>query len=541
MILATAVYQPYSDAGDSTDAASGIADTKQAPPIKLNLTYGDSDGDAGGGAKLVATLPNSSVREQSFGPIRNGSKSEDTPEYPAGTSFNITPTFTSGDDEDANEEMQEVGVIAALAQTSANTGANYAVFIETASAVNSVSMLAAGAGAGTAAVVQATDGTGPQSAVVKQILIDPIATDKGRLGDTVPSNHEGSTDPNVKPERHFLTPMKSDYLTDVYSTLQTNLTDEEFDKYSWSGDGEAVSGQPKQWKVKRDATGHFNVNLLSKSDNSVAAKLNVWVVWCTPVAQTAATGVDFRDGRPSAGLASSMYSAPTITNGWVFRFTITPSEIADVAKEIPDLSGNAGNPAPGDGKPYFAQAAPNPKVSGDFAPLKWDISRKVELTIKNPGSIPEANIALVYGSTISANQPSPYDVPVHYPPGDAEGNDHPKGAAQGNDPYHLLSQGQPLDHAVGVLTSLDSPSHYILNSWGAADRTFVVEDRFIEFARVELWDRKRTNGTFWFRISDIDKGKWHHYMHSVWDSSAPLPWKNDPSNPSDSGSDVPTP
>jgi hypothetical protein len=228
----TTVSNPYSYAAGPTDAVSGMVDMQQGPPIKLNLAYGDGDGDAGGGVKLVATLPNGSVREQSFGPVPSGMKYEDTPEYPVGTSFVITPTFTSGDDPDVNDEMQEVGVTVALAQTSANTGANYAAFIETGSVVNSVSMLAAGAAAAAPALVQAADGTGPQSAVVKQILIDPIATDKGRLGDTVPSNHEGSTDPNVQPERHFVTPMKSDYLTDTYATFQTNLTDAEFAKYS---------------------------------------------------------------------------------------------------------------------------------------------------------------------------------------------------------------------------------------------------------------------------------------------------------------------
>ena len=95
----------------------------------------------------------------------------------------------------------------------------------------------------------------------------------GVVGDVVKSAKAGST------VEHFVTPKKSDDLNQEYVELKaTGVDATQFDQmFTWEG-GEAGSAANKR-KVKRDATGKTEVKIKTKQGNTVAAQMNVWVVW----------------------------------------------------------------------------------------------------------------------------------------------------------------------------------------------------------------------------------------------------------------------
>jgi hypothetical protein len=344
-------------------------------------------------------------------------------------------------------------------------------------------------------------------------------------GELIPSVKSGSS------EKHFVSPKKTDEIPFDYVILKAKgITADQIRPGSnqileWHIDnpayGQIDSSNPLKFNVKRDAARHAIVSIGPKGGNTQtdSIKMNVWIVWATvtPTNGTAA----FNQYAAAGGAKYEVTASPT--TGWRFKFKIEPSDICDPAvAERPDLTGASKKNVPGKGKAYTF----NPGLGdGDTASFKWDVSRQYKVTVRNPGSITKAQ--LQSGAQPVAwhvNQPKAVDTPVTLPTSDVEGNDDPGIADEDANPYQAKSGGNDgLDHAVGELSSVDAPGFAMLNGWGAAGRYFAAEVNFKEFARLELWDSKRTTGKVWFRISDFKD--WHHYLDTTFDGTSSQ-WKD---------------
>lgn len=351
------------------------------------------------------------------------------------------------------------------------------------------------------------------SVMLTSVEIEPDANMAGIIGDMVKSAKADST------IKHFVTPKKSTELNQDYVELKAvGVNTATFSElFEWEG-GEAGSTADKR-KVKRDAAGKTEIKIKAKQGGTVAAQLYVWVVWSsvTPTAGTATY-------RQIETVGARWEIGSTPTTGWRFKYKIEPFAICDPANsERPDLTGASRKPVPGKGKPWVNDTSKD----GDSANKKWDVSRQMKWTIRNPGGIPKADLTqLGQAAAWSDNQPKAVNSPVSFPTNANEGNDDAdiKVADEDSDPYKAKSGGSDgLDHQIGELTSTDAPGLSVLNMWGAAGRTFAKEVNFKEFTRLELWDGNRASGQFWFRISDYYD--WHLYLETSYDVPS-SEWKN---------------
>ena len=216
---------------------------------------------------------------------------------------------------------------------------------------------------------------------------------------------------------------------------------------------------------------------------------------------------------------------PEANRIWKFRFTIQPAEIVDMANDIPALDGLADNrkKVPGHNKPYPV----DPQKKADTAERKWDVTRQMSMSIRNPGLIPKEKLDEHFTGQWTDGQPKLVHTPVPFPNNPVEGNDDPFPEDEDNNPYQA-SNRLGLEHAVGQLTSFDGPGWSVLDSWGTANnQEFTAINNFREFARVQLWDGNRANGNFWFRISNY--GFWHHSLKAKF-SDPPKDWNDNGSS-----------
>ncbi len=376
------------------------------------------------------------------------------------------------------------------------------------------------------------DATGqPYRAAVLLLPLEIVPDDgvAGVVGDMVQSiNRETG-------EKHFVSPKKSTQIPQIpddYVTLKAvGVTQELFQSFfAWEpvAGGEAIQGDPLKYRVKRDLARKVEVKVKMKSSGQISAKMNVWVIWAdviaTPGEQTF---------HPNNGSESIYETTSEFDKGWRFIFKIKPAAICDGSiPDYPNLKGSSKQPVPGARKPY----APNPALPADTAERKWDVSRQVKQTLRNPGSIPKDKLLQALAESMVVDQPKAAATAVDFPANDddAEGNDDTTGHSEipDVDPYQAAPTG--LTHQLAEIASFDAPLQPALNSWGAAGWTFSSEMNFREFARVELWDGKREGGKFWFRISDFTgDALWHHYFNVTWDA-ATASWLNANSN-SDKG------
>lgn len=347
--------------------------------------------------------------------------------------------------------------------------------------------------------------------------IEPDDNMAGVVGDVVePVNPASKT-------KHFVSPKTTIDLPQEYVLLKaTGITAEQITPgntnqiVEWNG-GEAVPNEPLKRRVKRGTAAKNEVKIQVKPAGAVAVQMDVWVVWAdvTPIAGTASF-CNF-----IGGATYEVSSQPD--KGWRFVFKIQPESILDQATlERPKLSGVKRRSPPGAGKTYTIIPSLG---NGDSATKQWDVSRQYQLTIRNP-DIPKAD--LQQGNVAAAwiiNQPAAVDTPISFPTSDVEGNDDPvlSNGDEDVNPYAVRSDDPRFNHQFGELSSYDAPILRVLDTWGAAGRSYSVEFNFKEFARVELWDGKRTTGQFWFRLSDHIK--WHHYLDTT-DDGAASQWKN---------------
>lgn len=321
----------------------------------------------------------------------------------------------------------------------------------------------------------------------------------GVVGDEIPSNH------GAQGEKHFVSPMKSEDIPATHAVFEAKgISLEEFQKgYEWGEGGEAVSGEPLKRRVSRASTGKTILTIKVKGGDQVVDKMNVWVIWatCTPrrVAMPVFTKIKAAPAQQNPPIpaikAFSTYGEVNSGNTWSFVFKIEPGEII-TANEHPLLEGaqDKRHDVPGAGKPLPTN--PNrADLHADEATYKWDSSRQIKWAITN--------------STGTTN-------PVAFPQDDTEGNDDPYGHGGDEDdiPYKASQLLAPsLAHDIGEISSTDGPVLGRDVDQGSTDGEIYHKDvDFREFARVQLWDGKRKNGKFWFRISDFVL--WHHYFRA---------------------------
>lgn len=352
--------------------------------------------------------------------------------------------------------------------------------------------------------------------LLMSVGIEPEDGMAGVVGDVIKSAKPGSR------VRHFVTPKKSAELPQDYVELTAQgPTDTQFDaRLMWDG-GEPGSAANKR-RVKRDATGMTPVKIRTKKDGVVVDEMQVWVVWCDAPTVTVGTAVfqQEKEVQIVLGVPTSVNTGAGFftSEPWQFKFAIRPSSICDLGNlERPDLSGPNRTRPPGADKPYCMNLTPENPRTADDATQKWDVSRQVELTLSNSGSIPKASLNERFGYIICANQPVANDTPVGFPTNPVEGNDDPELEDEGANPYQAVVSGF-LQHGIGELTSLDVPNLAAFKRWGAAGYHFGCNANFREFCRLEIDGQTQTeNAIKWFRISDYYE--WHYRFSTDYDGS----------------------
>jgi hypothetical protein len=332
----------------------------------------------------------------------------------------------------------------------------------------------------------------------------------GVVGDVVKSAKAGST------VEHFVTPKKTTDLNQEYVVLKAigvtadQITDGHANQVvQWDG-GEAVPGEPLKRRVKRDATGNgpTEVKIKAKQGGTVAAQMNVWVVWCDwnpirvvlpPHAQAGATAP-----QPPAQGQDFTYTSHGITT----TATIKPDLII-TDPEHPALEGAPQSDPPGVGAIHLNDGRPiaRPKY-------KWDISRQYRCKIitvnfdkqwaLNFGTGVPTPGGGIYANIQGANETSTI---VDYPQDKLDGNDdseaetaQPGTWGENGNPYDELPQGLA---GKGILFDSDAPGHPVaLNVAPPNGAALEVKLQFRQFCRLEI-------GGKWFRVSDDQPWKHH--------------------------------
>jgi hypothetical protein len=351
--------------------------------------------------------------------------------------------------------------------------------------------------------------------------IDPVAGMAGVVGDVVPSVRPGSK------VRHFVTPRLTPELPQPEVELRVTSWSNAAtfnDYFQWDCDGGQQGADSLSWKVSRSTAAVTKVRIKAKKTKVVVSEMHVWVVWCDPPTITDASAT-FGDWYHNVlGAFMKVGKKYYCTTNWKFKYVIKPAMII-TADERPDLEGGPKEDPPGYTKPYLAE----PDTEPDTANSKWDVSRQVKLTIRNPNSISEASLRFACQGSMFDGQP--LALKVHdYPSNPAEGNDDPDDSTEASDPYNP-STTEHLEHGVGEMTSVDAPKFLEVDAWTTPGGSLDIEANFREFCRLEITDGARSTGTFWFRISDYTP--WHHYLNSIrgaseWEDTSSMSGRNHP-------------
>ena len=149
------------------------------------------------------------------------------------------------------------------------------------------------------------------------------------------------------------------------------------------------------------------------------------------------------------------------------------------------------------------------------ASKKWDMSRRFQVTIKNPNFIPIARLDADLGG-LYACQPKDITVPEPFPLDLLKGNDDAWFSDDEDDPYHdhpgTGGEEPWKKHYRSQVVQMDSPSSSLPQGAGTEGFTFEQENLFGEFLRLQLNKR-------WFRVSDdLD---WKHcfrakFLNGTW-------------------------
>jgi hypothetical protein len=329
--------------------------------------------------------------------------------------------------------------------------------------------------------------------------IEPDAGQSGTTGDLVPSIR------GTGGQKHYVSPKQAS----SFVVLKANIpafADENFSSYfewdtinpdgSSSSAGQAVSGSPDKWEVKRDTPGQYIVRLKTVGNNQEVARINIWIVWAhgsinnnpTPtITSNTIPNVKLIDGSQSN--VARIGDSPI----YEFVFTISPSTIFAVNNDIPDLTGPK-DPA---GDNEIGKGTNSPATGLDLsggANDRWDVSRRSEVQCFNPNLVPLAKMPLVFQGVYNVpGWPAANLICVSFPNNPLIGNDDSTFTDEDNNPYAVGANAH-LIHDVGQIASKDSPSVGMANSAASANYSFEQDDLFQEFARLEI-------GQHWYLIS----------------------------------------
>ena len=121
------------------------------------------------------------------------------------------------------------------------------------------------------------------------------------------------------------------------------------------------------------------------------------------------------------------------------------------------------------------------------------MSRRVQYRIVNPGLKPKGKFSSGFG-TLYDTQPNADSIPIPFPTDDVIGNDDSSFADEDDDPYNAATG--ILAHAIGEISSHDTPTTWIPEAGSSNGDTLEEYDYFGEFARLEI-------GSRWYRVSDF--------------------------------------
>ncbi len=295
-------------------------------------------------------------------------------------------------------------------------------------------------------------------AMMEKVEILPEATMVNKVGNLVPSTKAAI------PERHFVTPKKSSYITDDYVILEANgvSSDTFASLLKWEG-GEDFPGDILKRRVSRNDTLRSEVKISLQNGGLQLDKLNVWKVWATLTGLVQPVVVAPVNGQ------SGEYIADDVSVHYDCTATISPIALTPPAAtitattDIPDFRGNntpnvlIGNDAKGD------------PLSGG-ATKKWDMSRRIFRTM-----------TVVANPALNLNVK---DVNIAFPTDPIVGNDDAGVNDESNNPYV----------GNGMLTSDDNANRLYVLQGGHVGATYSNLTHFQEFARLEI-------GGKWYNIS----------------------------------------
>lgn len=278
-----------------------------------------------------------------------------------------------------------------------------------------------------------------------------------------------------------------------------------------------VPFEPLKRRVKRDATGKTPVKLKTQDGGLEVDLMNVWIIWCEK------SGSD-----PVSKVSSSkrlIYQTEEVdaiirieASSDIF-FKVKPESILRIEDDIPDLLRVNDTKSPGaDTKHFLRTNAPM-----DDATRKWDVSRRLGVTVKTTGVLPPEFYTSVYTSPMGWYSGGAGTFQVLAKPEDALiGNDDPPA---GRDfgivvedesvcPYREVIYRPYAEVAwvcpQGYLLGVDRPALDVKVSWGkdneVGDKVEVTYN-FDEFCRLELGSDA---GASWFRVSE--DVSWNFYL-----------------------------
>jgi hypothetical protein len=349
---------------------------------------------------------------------------------------------------------------------------------------------------------------------------------KGVVGDEIPSvlKYSGG--------RHFVSPKKTTAITQENVVLKAEVISQEgktFDQlYEWDMNGYSFTSDTLN--VSRSAPVKYVVKIKEKATGATMDSITVWILWTATTVDRgtgqwdalAEGGARYRTLGPVAG--------DPVEAGWHFVFTIFPQEIVTSPGDKPDLEGPNSTPPPGHFQLWPTEITYESDGTArwaDTATTKWDISRNMSITVRNPKLIAKSFLDQSNPRGLFfQGQPNVELESVMYPEEDAAGNDDPtlrNGMDEEDNPYDPSVEPN-LRHLKGEIASFDVPSIGALGPWGEGDngRTYSLEMDFSEFARVELCGTSSSGAgpRTWYRISEFTP--WHHAFKALYDILLPI-------------------
>jgi hypothetical protein len=353
---------------------------------------------------------------------------------------------------------------------------------------------------------------------------------QGVVGDVIPSIlTTGGKGHFVSPKKTTAIPAENVVLTGLVTSAEGKTFEE---LYEWFVDGGSW-GTSSTLYLPRSAADKMTVVIKKQVGGTVMAEMYVWIVWAEMASGYPVEGKGVFDPDPHARwrIENEKDDAST-RNPFKFKWNIAPSEIFDRDQsDVPNLNDVADTQPPGASKNHPVQT----DRPADSAEKKWDVSRKMQVTVRNPQLISKNQLMQTIGN-LADGQPSataviPWDFPKDSETGgnaDAAGNDDSNSEDENDDPYSAYtdpSNGASLSHSKGQVTSMDAPGFKALAHWATDDgMSYRVDINFKEFVRLEL--------KTWFRISD--ETEWYYALRvkssTVVKSGVPtVIWENDES------------